>query len=220
MISLVSVTVAYGRTIALDDVTLYVKEGITGLFGQNGSGKSTLLRVLCGLLRPTSGTVEILGRRASARDEDLKRFIGYAGHDSGLYPMLSIEENLELFARLYGTPVTRCRRVLDALGLGGWARTPSRELSAGMRRRAAVARALVHDPAVLLLDEPYANLDDDAAALLSDAIVSWRREDRVCLIATHGAKKVKAYADAGIILQRGRVQTAGAYGRAENVPAP
>jgi heme exporter protein A len=220
MISLDSVTVAFGRTIALDDVTLDVHEGITGLFGQNGSGKSTLLRVLCGLLRPTNGSVEILGRRASARDEDLKRHIGYVGHDSGLYPMLSVEENLALFARLYGAPEKRCREVLDALGIGGWARTPSRELSAGMRRRAAVARALVHDPAVLLLDEPYANLDDDAAALLSAAIVSWRRSDRVCIVATHGAKKVKAYADAGVILQRGRVQSAGIYRRAENVPAP
>jgi ABC-type multidrug transport system ATPase subunit len=95
--------------------------------------------------------------------------------------------------------------MIESLGLGERRRTPVRSLSAGYKRRASVARALLHQPRVLLLDEPYANLDDEAAAEVSAAVVAWRRPDRVAVIATHGAKKVKAYADAGIILKHGRV---------------
>jgi ABC-type multidrug transport system ATPase subunit len=91
------------------------------------------------------------------------------------------------------------------VGLADRRATRVAELSAGLKRRAAVARALLHEPDLLLLDEPYANVDDDAAEMMSAAIMSWRRPDRVCVVATHGAKRVKAYADAGIIIQRGHV---------------
>jgi ABC-type multidrug transport system ATPase subunit len=95
--------------------------------------------------------------------------------------------------------------MIEQLGLKDRRKTPVRSLSAGFKRRAAVARALLHEPRVLLLDEPYANLDDEASELVSAAVVAWRGPDRIAVVATHGAKKVKAYADAGIILRRGRV---------------
>jgi len=215
VISVASLTVAFGRTIALDGIDLDVPPGITGLFGQNGSGKSTLLRVIAGLQRPTAGTVSMDGRPMTLRDEALRRRIGYSGHASGLYPHLTVAENLELFAELYGAPAARAGDALLAVGLSGRAATYAGELSAGLKRRASVARAMVHDPDVLLLDEPYANLDDDASEMISAAVQEWCEPGKVALIATHGAKKVKAYADGGIILRDGIVVVAGRYGAPE-----
>jgi heme ABC exporter ATP-binding subunit CcmA len=215
VISVASLTVAFGRTIALDGIDLDVSAGITGLFGPNGSGKSTLLRVIAGLQRPTSGIVSLNDRPLSLRDESFRRRIGYSGHAAGLYPHLTVAENVELFAQLYGAPAARVGDALEAVGLSERAGTYAGELSAGLKRRASVARALVHDPDVLLLDEPYANLDDNASEMVSDAVQEWCAPGKVALIATHGAKKVKAYADGGIILRDGRVVVAGRYGARE-----
>jgi heme ABC exporter ATP-binding subunit CcmA len=205
MIELNSIKVAYGRTWALRDTSLLLRPGVTGIFGQNGAGKSTLLRVCAGLLRPTSGTVTIDGKPLDMRDEDQRRLLSYAGHETGLYNHLTVAENLELFAGLYGTPTQRAKEVLEHIGLTARANVPVGNLSAGLKRRAAVARAVLHEPKVLLLDEPYANLDDEAAELLSGVVSKWSGGDRYCLIATHGAKRVKSFADAGIILKGGTV---------------
>lgn len=210
-VELRALTVAYGRTVAIDRLHADISYGIAGLFGPNGSGKSTLLRVLAGLLRPVTGSVVALGQPVTPRDEALRGRIGYVGHESGLYGRLTVEENLMLFARLHGVAHRRVPLVLDQLGLQERRQTPARELSAGFRRRAAVARAVLHEPELLLLDEPYANLDDQAAELVSDAIRAWRGPGRTAVIATHGAKKVKAYADAGLIMQRGRLIRQGTY---------
>ena len=218
MISVASLTVAFGRTVALDGIDLEVEAGLTGLFGPNGSGKSTLLRVIAGLQRPTAGSVAIDGRPLTLREEPLRRRIGYAGHAAGLYPHLTVAENLELFSLLYGAPAARVGDALEAIGLSGRATTYAGDLSAGLMRRASVARALVHDPDVLLLDEPYANVDDDAAEMVSAAVQEWHSPGKVALIATHGAKKVKAFADGGIILREGRVVVAGRYGARERSP--
>ncbi len=203
MITLDRVDVVYGRTVALDRVQARIGPGITGLFGPNGSGKTTLLRVLAGLLRPSAGKATVLGRATYPPPPALRALIGYAGHAPGLYPELTLAENLRLFATLNGTPAERCEDVLGALGLAGCAHERVRALSAGLRRRAAVARALLHDPEVLLLDEPYANVDDDAAELISRAIVEWWRPGRCAIVATHGAKRVKPYATATMVLRRG-----------------
>jgi heme ABC exporter ATP-binding subunit CcmA len=204
-LALEGVEVAFGRTLALHGITLEIGPGVTGLFGPNGSGKSTLLSILAGLTRPTSGTVTFGGAPVLAAHEGWRRLVGYAGHDPGLYPALTVRENLDLWAKLFDAPGRRVDVMVDQLGLGERRDTPVRSLSAGYKRRAAVARALLHEPAVLLLDEPYANLDDEASDLVSAAVVEWRNPERLAVVATHGAKKVKAYADAGIILQRGRV---------------
>jgi heme exporter protein A len=214
MIETRGLTVVFGRTTALDSLELKLTPGVTGLFGPNGSGKSTLLRVIAGLLRPSRGSVSLLGVASTDVDEDFRRNIGYAGHEPGLYERLTVAENLEFFARMYGARPARVPDVIQQLDLTERAGTRVDALSAGYLRRAAVARALVHDPAILLLDEPYANLDDDASGLVSAAVTRWRDSgagDRVAIVATHGAKKVKAYADAGVILQRGRLVRHGAY---------
>lgn len=205
MIALEGVRVTYRRTVALHSIDLLLLPGVTGLFGPNGSGKSTLLRVLAGLLRPGGGTVTWDGVPLNISDEAFRSRVGYAGHGSGLYDRLSVRENLRLFGALHGVGDARVEEMLELVGLqdrGGW---PAGELSAGLRRRAAVARALLHEPELLLLDEPYANLDDDGAGKVSDAIKAWRTPGRTGLVATHGAKRVKGYADAAIILQHGRI---------------
>jgi heme ABC exporter ATP-binding subunit CcmA len=205
VIRLDDVRVVYGRTVALDRISLDLGEGIVGLFGPNGSGKSTLLKVIAGFVRPAGGAALAEGSPIRLADEAWRRHVGYAGHEPGLYARLSVRENLVLFARLYDTPDTRVDAVLRQLGLSERASMRVDALSAGLKRRASVARALVHDPRVLLLDEPYANLDDDAADLVSAALADWRRPGRLALVATHGAKRVKAFADAGVVLKQARV---------------
>lgn len=208
MIKIEDVSVSFGRTLALNEISVEFEPGINGLFGPNGSGKSTLLRAIAGLLRLSAGVITFDGIETS---EDTRSRIGYAGHSPGLYRDLNVRENLALFARLYGMPDRRTDEIVSAFGLSRYASVRAGALSAGLARRAGVARALVHDPAVLLLDEPYANVDDDAAELISTAIIQWRRPNRTAVVATHGAKKVKAFADAGVILRAGRVVTAGRY---------
>ena len=209
-VSVDKLTVVFGRTLALDEVDISIGPGVTGVFGPNGSGKSTLLKAIAGLLKPLDGRIAIDGSVASY-DESLRRRIGFAGHGSGLYGKLSVRENLELFASLYGAPADRPTQLIEGLDLKAFAEKTVAELSAGSKRRAAVARALVNDPDLLLLDEPYANVDDAASETISRAIKSWKGEGKTALVATHGAKKVKAYADGGIILQRGRLIRAGRY---------
>jgi heme ABC exporter ATP-binding subunit CcmA len=211
VIEIERLTIVFGRTVALDDITLKIESGVTGLFGQNGSGKTTLLRAIAGLIKPSDGSVLVDGAPITRGDEAGRGRLGFAGHESGLYARLSLRENLELFARLYGTPDSRVDEILSELGLENKRDVPVASLSAGMKRRAAVARALLHNPQVLLLDEPYANLDDEASELVSESIKRWSGSDKTALIATHGAKKVKAYATAGVILQRGQVVKAGSY---------
>ena len=210
-ITLDHVTVAFGRTLALDEITLEIPEGTSGLFGPNGSGKSTLLATVAGLIKPIRGTVTIDGVPHTGRNEELRRSIGYAGHASGLYGRLSLVENLRLFGTLYGADLARVDTLIEALDLSAFATRPVLELSAGSKRRGAVARALINDPDLLLLDEPYANVDDEAAETISGAIKAWKGPGKIALVATHGAKKVKAYADGGIILQRGRLIRTGRY---------
>jgi heme ABC exporter ATP-binding subunit CcmA len=200
-----SVSVFYGRTIALDDLTLEIGPGVTGVFGPNGSGKSTLLRLVTGLLRPTRGAIEIDGVALNLANESFRRLVGYAGHETGLYARLTVLENLELFGKLYGVPGGRAMSLLEELGIADRAATNVGELSAGLKRRAAAARAMLHEPRLLILDEPYANLDDDAADLVSDAIRrGWSNDGRTAVLATHGAKRVKEFANAALILKRGR----------------
>jgi heme ABC exporter ATP-binding subunit CcmA len=207
--------VAFGRTIALDSLDLTLGDGIFGVFGPNGSGKSTLLRVLAGLLRPSRGRIWLEGKPLAISDEALRRRIGYMGHEPGLYANLSLLENLRLFAHLYGVAGDRVDEAVEALGLNEKAGVPTARLSAGWQRRAAVARATLHHPDLLLLDEPYANLDDDAAELVGRALQARKGPGRLTLVATHGARKLKAYADGGVMLRRGSLLTQGRYRQPE-----
>jgi heme ABC exporter ATP-binding subunit CcmA len=211
MIRLQDVGIAFGRTLALDEIDLEIAAGVTGVFGPNGSGKTTLLRVIAGLIRPTSGTIELDGVPMNHKEETVRRSIGYAGHTPGLYSRLTLHENLMLFAAMYGATADGVDATIATVAMERDAHRPVGQLSAGLTRRAAVARALLHEPRILILDEPYANLDDEASEAISNAVKAWFRPDRIGLVATHGAKKVRAYAHHGIVLQRGVLARAGTY---------
>ena len=159
----------YNDRPVLRNVSLRLAAGQTlTVIGPNGAGKSTLLRILATLLRPTAGEVSVLGAKLPREAWRARGRIGYLGHSPLLYRELSVLENLEFNARLHGieSPSERIDRLLDAAGIGHRAREPVRNLSAGMLQRAAICRSLLHEPELLLLDEPRSHLDLGAAAIV------------------------------------------------------
>jgi heme exporter protein A len=206
VIELAGVARRYGERTALSGVTVSVPTGATlAVFGSNGAGKTTLLRVLAGLLRPHDGSVSVLGCALPAEAWKVRPKVGYLGHDSLLYRDLTVRQNLEFHRRLHGAGDVG--RALAAVGLERRADDPVRELSRGMVQRAAVARATLHDPEVLLLDEPRANLDPAAADALEPLI--GRPSGRTRVIASHDIEATLAEADVALGLKQGRQVFAG-----------
>jgi heme exporter protein A len=166
-IELDGLTRRYGERVALDGLTLSLEAGRTlVVFGPNGAGKSTLLRVLATLLRPHAGRARVLGHELPGEDWAVRGRIGLLSHDPLLYRDLSARENLDYHARLHGVRPGRAEELLEAVGLALRADDPVHTFSRGMVQRLAVCRAVLHDPPVLLLDEPRANLDPQAGALV------------------------------------------------------
>jgi heme exporter protein A len=193
----------YGERIALADVSLRVEEGQTlAVLGGNGAGKTTLLRVLAGLLRPHGGTARVLGAELPAERWKLPVQVGYLGHEPLLYRELSGRENLRYHADLHGVGRARVDELLAAVGMEGRADDPVRELSKGLIQRLAAARAVLHEPALLLLDEPRANLDPAAAELLEPLI--GRASGRTRVLVSHDVEGALAEADVSIGLRDGR----------------
>jgi heme exporter protein A len=193
----------YGERTALADVTLALELGRTlVVFGPNGAGKSTLLRVLATLLRPHGGTVLVLGRSLPDEGYAVRGRIGLLGHEPLLYRDLTGRENLRFHARLHGVPLTRVAELLDRVGLTRRADEPVRSLSRGMVQRLAVCRAVLHDPELLLLDEPHANLDPAARELIEPLI--GRESGRTRVIASHDPAGGLAEADVVLGLRGGR----------------
>jgi len=183
-----------------------VPEGATlAVFGSNGAGKTTLLRVLAALLRPHEGRATVLGCALPGDAWKLRAKIGYLGHDSLLYRDLTVRQNLEFHRRLHGRGDVD--HALAAVGLERRADDPVRELSRGMVQRAAVARAILHDPAVLLLDEPRANLDPAAAEQLEPLI--GKPSGRTRVIASHDIDATLEEADVALGLKQGQQVFAG-----------
>jgi heme exporter protein A len=182
----------YGPVKALAGVDLVLRRGeVLLVLGPNGAGKSTLLRSLAGLLRPTQGTVLIDGRALTRDDADARRPIGLLSHQSLLYDELTVLENLMLAGKLYDFPDPRERAMaaLRAQQLDHRANDRPRSLSRGMQQRAAIARALIHDPSLLLLDEPFTGLDAIAADRLRDLLLAERTGTRAMVIVTHQASE-------------------------------
>jgi heme exporter protein A len=197
---------AYGERAALAGVTLTLEAGRTlVVFGPNGAGKSTLLRILATLLRPTVGTARVLGRELPAEAWAVRGRIGLLGHDPLLYRELSPRENLRYHARLHGVASARVDEVLDAVGMARRADDPVSTLSRGMVQRVAVARAILHDPEVLLLDEPRANLDPAAAELLEPLLAGVPERPRTRVVTSHDPAGGLAEADLALGLRAGRV---------------
>ena len=172
------------------------------MLGGNGAGKTTLLRVLAGLLRPHGGRARVLDADLPQERWKLPGRVGYLGHEPLLYRDLSGRENLRYHARLHQLPADRVATVLEQVGMERRADDPVRELSRGMVQRIAVARAVLHEPPLLLLDEPRANLDPAAAELLEPLI--GRASGRTRVLVSHDVRGALAEADVVLRLRRGR----------------
>jgi len=194
----------FGEREALSDVSLSLGEGQTlVVFGGNGAGKSTLLRVLATLLRPHAGAVRVLGSALPEEAWAVRGRIGLLAHEPLLYRQLTARENLRFHARLHGVGEARVEELLEAVAMTGRASEPVRTLSRGMVQRVAVARAVLHDPDLLLLDEPYANLDPAAVELVRPLIGAASGHTRV--ICSHDPSGGLAEADVVLGLRLGRV---------------
>jgi heme exporter protein A len=193
----------FGEREALGGVSLSLAEGRTlVVFGPNGAGKTTLLRVLATLLRPHAGSVRVLGSELPGQAWAVRGRVGLLGHEPLLYRELSASENLRFHARLHGVAQARVGELLAAVGMDRRAREPLRSLSRGMVQRVAVARAVLHDPELLLLDEPTSNLDPAAVELVAPLI--GRASGRTRVICSHDPAGGLAEADLVLGLRAGR----------------
>ena len=196
----------YGDYPALRDVTFEVQPGsCIALLGRNGAGKTTLLRTIAGLSRAAKGQITILG--GDVRNQGTRRKVGVLGHAIGIYDELSAMENLRLFAKLYGISDvdSAAMKWLERVGLERVANGLVREFSRGMRQRLAVARAFLHDPEILLLDEPFTALDDKAIAVLQTVLRNGLQEGRTVVMSTHQLREALELATHVVLINRGRV---------------
>ena len=202
-IELRGLTRYFGERIALRDVSLGVPAGATlAVLGRNGAGKSTLLRVLAALLRPHAGEVRVFGEALPRRAFAIRARLGLLGHEPLLYRELTGRENLEYHARLHRVEAGRVAEVLRAVEMDRRAEEPVRLLSRGMVQRLAVCRAVLHAPALLLLDEPRANLDPAASELVEPLI--GRASGRTRVLTSHDPRAALAEADLVLALKDGR----------------
>lgn len=199
---------AFGLLPALRQLDLTIERGqFVALLGPNGSGKSTLLRLLSGLSKPTSGTITIGGWSLPDEAAAVRAQIGMVSHKVLLYENLSAQENLAFFARLYNLPdadlEARIAGLLQQVGLARRAHDLVRTFSRGMQQRLSIARALLHNPDILLLDEPHTGLDQDASAILDDLLRQAHAGGRTIIMSTHELGRAAALAGRVIILSRG-----------------
>jgi heme exporter protein A len=215
-----ALTKRYGGTTVLDRVTCSIEAGAkVALTGANGAGKSTLLAVLGTLAAASAGSFAIAGHEAERDAAALRRSIGVLAHSPMVYEELTPLENLRFFARLYGVEdgEARAAMLLERVGLWRRRHEPTRVLSRGMHQRLAIARALVHDPRVLLLDEPETGLDAEGLALLDAELL--RAPGVTVLAATHQLARTAEWAEARITLQRGRIDAVEGAGVTAEVTA-
>lgn len=194
-----------GSTTILRDVDLRIEPGdVVGLFGANGAGKTTLLRILATLLVPDAGEGTVLGAAVdSSARIDVRRHIGLIGHVPGLYPELTLEENLVFSARLDGRRADEARSALDQVGLTRAAGRPAAACSHGMQRRAEFARELMRMPALLLLDEPHSALDAAAAELVTSLVAGVADAGGAAVVVSHDRERVEKLATRTVELAAG-----------------
>jgi ABC-type multidrug transport system ATPase subunit len=202
-ISVTNLIKQFGRFAALRGVTAEFDAGrFHAILGDNGAGKTTLLRALAGLAHPTDGTILIFGKTP----QDACRDIGYMAHPSLLYDEMSGMENLRYFAELYGiTGDSRCEEAIRAVGLDPELTRAVGQYSQGMRQRMSLARAILHDPKVLLLDEPFSNVDGHSAREMVGLLRGMRDAGKTIFVVTHQARLLEGAADEFIWMQAGQI---------------
>ncbi|MCX7680397.1 MAG: heme ABC exporter ATP-binding protein CcmA [Anaerolineae bacterium] len=203
---------AFGPRRVLNGVELVAAPGewVT-VIGANGAGKTTLLRILATLSRPTSGLVRILGLELKEASARIRRHIGFLSHQTLLYDDLTPEQNLRFYARMYelADSEERIRELLERLGLLQRRHEPVRTLSKGMQQRLALARAVLHRPAVLLLDEPYAGLDARSIQMVTTLLAEMAEQGHTILLTTHSAGLAPVVGGRVAVLERGRLHWEG-----------
>ena len=206
VITIASVSKAFGPKLVLNNVDLevYKSEGIC-ICGVNGAGKSTLLRIITGLLRPAKGSVKLCGFDVNTDPEKTKASLGLISHKSMLYSELTIPENLHFFARLYGVKDARKRikKLIAEVGLSSYWYDKASVLSRGMLQRLAIARAIVHNPAVLLADEPFTGLDTQAVQHLIDVLGKFQVDGGTLVMTTHNTRLALQCCDRVVVLDKG-----------------
>jgi sodium transport system ATP-binding protein len=186
---------------------------IFGLLGPNGAGKTTTLRIICTLLSPDAGTVEVLGFGTHTAPEEVRRRIGVVTADIGVYPRLSARENVEYFARLCGLSGDELGRkvdgVIERLDMSSFAKQRAESLSSGQKQKVAIARAIVHDPEVLMFDEPTSNLDVLASKEVREFMVEAKGRGKCVIFSTHVMHDAERLSDRVTIIHQGRVVASG-----------
>jgi len=203
------VTKLYRHIPALRDVELEVGDGeILGIIGHNGAGKTTMLKILTGLIAPTAGTVEIMGMDLARDSQRIKKFIGYLPEESPLYENMSVLEYLMFFSEIYQMPRKRAEEQIDRLLVALKLKERDKlagELSKGMRRKVAIARTLLHDPRLLILDEPNAGLDPLTSFFIIDYLKTLKDEGKTIVLSAHNLFHVEYICDRVAILRNGEL---------------
>jgi heme exporter protein A len=192
----------------LRGIDLSIKQGETvAILGPNGAGKSTLLKVLSTLIKPTTGQVMINGLNLKKNQLEIKKLFGYLPHSSLLYDQYSPLENLVFFGELYGVnnPEKRATELVKEVGLSFFLNEPVKNFSRGMIQRIAIARAIVHEPRILYLDEPHTGLDQGAIAILNNVIVSMKVKGTTTIMVTHDFKQAAEICDRILIMKNGKI---------------
>jgi heme exporter protein A len=198
----------FGSFTALAGVTLRVERGeFVALFGANGAGKTTLLKIAASLIVPTSGRMSVEGVDIREEPERARRHIGFLSHSTYVYRDLSPRENLLFFSRLYGiaSPEERIRMLLDRVGLTRRADDPVRTFSRGQQQRVGIARAILHDPSLILLDEPYTGLDTRAASTLDGLLDESIARGKTVVLTAHSLDQGLRAATRAVLVDRGRI---------------
>ncbi len=199
---------SYGARRAVSKVSFIIERGdILAVLGPNGAGKTTLLKLLATLLRPKSGFISYFGLLPVDDPAPVKRMLGYLAHETLLYKDLTVRDNLIFYGGLYGLsdPKGRAEEVLEMIDLSTRAGDPARSLSKGMRQRLSIGRAILHDPELLLLDEPFAALDVKAAASLKRIIEGLRARGKTVVFTTHDFEGAARLANSFLLMSEGKV---------------
>ena len=214
---------SFGEKKALDGISFSVRKGqIMGLLGPNGAGKTTTVRILATLLRPDAGTAKVMGLDVLDEALEVRSLVGYLPERPCLYERLTVEDNLAFYGRLYDVPEgeleARIKEVLEFLRLEDRAGSKVGALSKGLRQRVAIARALLHDPEVLLLDQPTSDLDPASARAIRDLIKGLREQGKTILICTHNLTEAEELCDVVAIINEGHILAVGRPGELMREP--
>ena len=205
-VKITEVSKRYGYLQALKSVSLEIGASeFLAFSGPNGAGKTTLLKIIATHISPSSGTLKIFGADAFKNVGETRRRIGFVTHESFLYDELTVRENLLFYAKLFSAEEGDFLDIIDYLGMKRWYNVPVKQLSHGLRKRADIVRALIHNPDLILLDEPFAGLDTKTCDVLVDYFKSQEEKGKTLLISSHSLEWTKKICEKGISLDKGKI---------------